>query len=237
MTVDRRRESLWRAIAAVTGAPGQPEWASAVCRASVRLVPGIDAAALTLRATRRAQDLLGVSDDWAGELDSQQYTLGEGPGVEAFATGIPELVADLGAGQGRWPGFCDAALAAGAGAAFAFPLQLGGIRLGTLDLYRRRVGGLPPGSVADAAVLADLITLALLHEIGNAEASGHDWLRAAGSYHDVNVATGMLAGMLRISLDDAFMRLRGRAFVANRPLLEVARDLLEKKLDADELNE
>ncbi|WP_378741868.1 ANTAR domain-containing protein [Nocardia brasiliensis] len=235
--MDRRRESLWREIAAVTGTPGQEAWAAAICRTCVRLIPGIDAAALTLRATQRAQDMLGVSDDWAAELDGQQYTLGEGPGVEAFDTGIPELVADLGAQEARWPGFCDAALAAGAGAAFAFPLQLGGIRLGTLDLYRRRVGGLPAGCVADAAVLADLITLALLHEMGDAETSGHDWLRSAGSYHDVNVATGMLAGMLRISLDDAFMRLRGRAFMANRPLLEVARDVLDKKLDADELNE
>jgi hypothetical protein len=76
---------------------------------------------LTLRATARAQDMLGASDDWAGTLDGLQYTLGEGPGVEAFTSGIPELVADLRAEEARWPGFCDAALAMDASAAFAFP--------------------------------------------------------------------------------------------------------------------
>ncbi|WP_433662625.1 GAF and ANTAR domain-containing protein [Nocardia sp. CA-128927] len=237
MTVDRRRESLWREIAAVPGVPGQPMWGSAVCCRCVALISGIDAAALTLRATQRAQDLLGASDDWAGGLDDQQYTLGEGPGVEAFTDGIPVLVADLGSEEARWPGFSDAALAVGTGAVFAFPLQLGGIRLGTLDLYRRRIGGLAAGSVAEGAVLADLITLALLLEMDDAQSSGHEWLRAAGSYHDVNVATGMLAAMLRISLDDAFMRLRGRAFTANRPLLEISRDVLARKINADELNE
>ncbi|MDF3312602.1 hypothetical protein P3H15_47535 [Rhodococcus sp. T2V] len=55
-----------------------------MCRKCVDLLAGIDAAAVTLRATVSAQNLLGASADWAGLLEDQLYTLGEGPGVQAF---------------------------------------------------------------------------------------------------------------------------------------------------------
>ncbi|PXX61670.1 GAF domain-containing protein [Nocardia tenerifensis] len=233
--MDGRRESLWRAIVTVPGVPGTSQWARAVCGVSVELLPGIDAAALTLRASLRAQDMLGASDEWAGQLDGQQYTLGEGPGVDAFASGEPELVTDIRTAEARWPWFCDAALAMGARAVYAFPLRIGGVRLGTLDLYRHQIGGFTPSMMADAMIVAVVISQALMQEVTRAEEAGQAWLRPVGSYHDVNVATGMLAALLRISLDDAFLRLRGRAFTTDRPLVEVAKEVLEKKIDVDEL--
>ncbi|MEE2033400.1 GAF and ANTAR domain-containing protein [Rhodococcus sp. CC-R104] len=234
---DRRRVSLWRTIAETAGVPGEASWAREVCRMCVRYLAGIDAAALTLRATARAQDMLGASDNWAAQLDEYQYTLGEGPGARAFATGTAVLVPDLSANQVRWPGFTDAAQAIGTGAAFAFPLRIGGIRLGTLDLYRRRPGDIPVRVRADTALIADLITLALLKRAEQAEIRGESWIREAGSYQDVNIATGMLAARLHVSLDDAFLRLRAHAFAQNRPVPEVARDVIDQRIDAEELNE
>ncbi|HEV2087696.1 MAG TPA: ANTAR domain-containing protein [Cryptosporangiaceae bacterium] len=222
-------------IADCAPAPGQDGWAQAVCAVCVSVLPGVDAAALTLRTEFRAQEMIGASDDWAAGLELAQYTLGEGPGVEAFGTGGPVLVPELGADQGRWPGFADAGLAAGVAAVFAVPLHLGGIRLGTLDLYRRRPGELPVDQVADAALLADLVTLALLEDTERAEREGVDGIRAAVSYEDVNVATGMLAAQLRISLEDAFARLRGHAFAVNRSVLEVAQDVLARRIPLDRL--
>jgi hypothetical protein len=85
---ERRRQSLWRAIADEAGTPGQHWWAQQVSRLCVTELAGIDDAALTLRATGRAQDLLGASDDWAGRLDEQQYTLGA-PGCRRSRTAAP----------------------------------------------------------------------------------------------------------------------------------------------------
>ena len=50
----------------------------------------------------------------------------------------------------RWPMFVPAAISAGANAIFAFPLQVGAIRVGVLDLYRKSLGPLPYVQLADA---------------------------------------------------------------------------------------
>lgn len=226
----QRRDLLARMVAERVASPGRTGFAQALCEVCAQSLAGVDAAAVTLRSDSRAQELLGVSDRWAGVLEEAQYTVGEGPGVEAFSTGGPVLVADLSAHRATWPGFADLAEDEGLAAAFAFPLQLGGIRLGTLDLYRRRPGGLPPAVVADAAVLADLTVLWLLDHSGAADGG----VRVEVSYQDVNIATGMLSAQLRISLEDAFARLRAHAFAGRRSVLDVARDVLARRLPLDQ---
>lgn len=231
----RGRKRLWQAIAARAETPGDEWWAQAVCEACVEVL-GVDAATLALRAGGRAQELLGASDTWAARLAELQYTVGEGPGVDAYTEGGPVLVADVRADQGRWPGFADAAMTNGIGSVFAFPLQVGAIRVGTLELFGRRPGGLPQAAIADAALLAEFATAALLHGAEEAERAGEDYApRRVTSFQDVNVATGMLAAQLRIGLDDAFARLRAHAFATTRPLREVARDVLERRIPLDEL--
>ncbi|WP_231648145.1 GAF and ANTAR domain-containing protein [Saccharothrix sp. NRRL B-16348] len=230
----RRRDLLARMVAECATEPSRGDWARAVCTVCVRAVPRVDGAALTLRSASRAQEMLGASDPWAARLEEIQYTLGEGPAVEAFTDGGPVLVADVHVDQVRWPGFAEAGAAAGVAAVFAFPLQVGGIRLGTLDLYRRRPGGLSVDAVADAVVLADVVTLALLQ---HAERSDEDELRRVISYQDVNMATGMLAAQLRISLEDAFARLRAHAFATGRSVLEVSGDVLARRISLDRLAE
>src|ERR1051325_5839133 len=68
----------------------------------------------------------------------------------------------VGDGRARWPVFAPAALHAGVGAVFALPLQVGGMRLGVLDLYRAGPGGLDRQQLADALVLADTACALLL---------------------------------------------------------------------------
>src|SRR5437764_3293394 len=152
---DQRRQRLSRLIvdcAQRAERRGEDGWAQAVCAGCLTELDGIDAATLTLRSTSRAQDLLGASDRWVADLGQAQYTLGEGPGVWAFTTGAPVLVADLAEDRTRWPGFATAALTAGAAAMFAFPLQVGEIGLGTFELFRRRPGSLPRTVATDAAL-------------------------------------------------------------------------------------
>jgi hypothetical protein len=124
--------------------PGRRDsWAQTVCLACVETLEHADAAILALRGGSRSEGVLGASDPWAARLAELPYSVGEGPGVEAFGTGSPVLVSDLSVEQVRWPGFADAALAVGAAAVFAFPLRFGAIKFGTLELLRRRLGGLP----------------------------------------------------------------------------------------------
>lgn len=227
------RERLWRAIAARADRPGDEWWARAMCEACVEVMP-VDAAILMLRATPRAQALLGASDTWASELAELEYTVGEGPGVEAYTDADSVLIPDLNLDQMRWPGFADAALSRGVGSVFAFPLTVGAIRLGTLELVSRGHRPLPQETLTDAAVMAEFATAALLHGAGMAELEGREYEpRLVTSFHEVNVATGMLAARLRIGLDDAFARLRAHAFSEDRPVLDVARDVLARRITLD----
>ncbi|WP_318306581.1 GAF and ANTAR domain-containing protein [Amycolatopsis solani] len=224
----RRRERLWRLLS--ERAPGGSGWAGVVVALVVAEL-GVEGAAITVRTASRVQDLAAASDDWTAALEELQYTVGEGPGVEAFETGGPVLVEDLRADHDRWPGLTDSALPSGVAAAFAFPMQAGAIRLGTLSLYRRQTGELSADELADALVLADLATTALLTDSSGAEpasAEAHE-----GYYDDVNVATGMLATELRVSLEDALLRLRAHAFSNHLPLTEVARAIVLRQLRLD----
>ncbi|NED94042.1 GAF and ANTAR domain-containing protein [Phytoactinopolyspora alkaliphila] len=200
-------------------------------------MPSVDAAAITLRTHSRAQELHGASDKWAAKLEQVQYTLGEGAGVDAFGTGMPVLVGDLGDGQARWPMFADSAQDAGAVAVFAFPLLIGAIRIGTLDLYRGGAGELSSAEVADASVLAELAANMLGELFSAAERTGSEAPRPLTSYQDVNIATGMVAARLHVSLEDAFARLRAWAYSENRALLDVAQDLVRRRIALDQLSE
>jgi len=226
------------AIAERAEAPGDVDWAQAVCVVCVRTLPGVDAAILALRSSGRAQEVMGASDSWAADLAESQYTAGEGPGVEAYTTGEPVLVPYLSVAQERWPGFALAALGAGAAAMFAFPLRVGAIKLGTLEVVRHQAGGLSQEALGDVAIVAELATAGLLRQASDAEQAGHPFTpRLVTSFQDVNVATGMLAAQLRIDLDDAFTRLRAHAFGQGRSVLDVARDVLERRIALDELAE
>jgi len=230
----RRHERLWRLVVERAGRRTFSGWTGVVCDLVVEEV-AVDAAALSVRASVRTQDLVAASDPWGRELEELQFTLGEGPGAEAFAEGGPVLVSDLAEARNRWPAFTGSAEDSGLAAVFAFPLQSGAIRLGTLDLYCRRSGGLSSDGLSDALAFADLAMTALLADLGGDEGAGAPWARmeASGHYDDVNMATGMLAAELRVSLDDAFMRLRAHAFSNDQPLLEVARAVLARQLSAD----
>lgn len=199
-----------------------------MCDAAVACMD-IDAAAVSLRLAERVEDLVAASDGWAQRLEELQYTCGEGPGVEAGKAVEPVLVCDLHSDLARWPAFADGAVSAGLGAMFSFPLVGGVTRLGTLDLYRRRPGGLPADQLTGAALLADMAASALLNDVSPDWAAR--WAETPGHYDDVNMATGMLAEHLGVSVDEASARLRAHAFGSRQPLADVADAVLSRRLD------
>jgi GAF domain-containing protein len=227
----QRRDRLARIVQECAATPGRAVLAEALCGVCVDVLSGVDAAALTLRGDARAEEMVGASDEWAVRIEELQYTLGEGPRVEAFDRAEPVAVPDVEAGRARWPAFSSQAAAAGLAATHVFPLRAGGIRLGTLALYQRGPGGLSTATISDAALLADLSTHALLRQSEFSE--DDDQVRMTLSYQDVNMATGMLAAQLKVSLDDAFARVRAHAFSSGRSVLDVAHDLLERRIPLD----
>lgn len=106
-----------------------------------------------------ASDMLGV------RLDHLATTVGSGPCIDAYNLARPVLVPDLAANATRWPGFTADAVTAGAAAVFSFPLQIGGVRLGVLELHRRSAGSRTAAHLTDALLLADASTDAIFHDL------------------------------------------------------------------------
>jgi GAF domain-containing protein len=161
---------------------------------------------------------VAASDEIARELEELQFSLGEGPCVDASRSGRPVLVPDLARHpRDRWPAFADSAHGVGLRAVFAFPLRVGGIRLGVLDLYRASTGMLAASDLADALAFADAATLLLMH----LDADGLD------DRAEVHQATGVVSVQAGVDLATALSLLRARAFAEQRAIRLLAQDVLD----------
>ena len=176
-----------------------------------------------------------ATDDVAAQMEDLQFTLGEGPCVDAVQSGAPVLISDLALPDDvaieRWPAFMKGVGTAGVRAVFAFPLRIGAINVGALDLYRDRSGELSGGQRRAAFMAADAAALALLRaEIGSDDAFVDDADATFAYQHQVHQATGMVQVQLGVATDEAFLMLRARAFALGRPLFDVATDVVERRL-------
>jgi hypothetical protein len=173
---------------------------------------------------------VAVTDGSAGELEELQFSLGEGPCVDASRIGRPVLQPDVArTGPPRWPAFAEEALAAGLRAVFAFPLRMGAIRVGVLDLYRDTVGVLTAEQMAQALAFADAATMIVLN-LASASAGAavpNDPLDLLDGRAEVHQATGVVSVHARTTLEEALMLLRARAYAEQRPLRDLARDVLD----------
>jgi GAF domain/ANTAR domain len=203
-----------------------------LCRAAMELL-GMSGVAIMLRRADGPASSFGYTSDAVGELEDLQFTLGEGPGVDAHASGRavfePRLDDPVAT---RWSMFAPAAVGAGMLAAFGFPLRIGAVRLGALDLYHERPGSLTGDQVTDAAALAGVITQTLLAFQASAspgavprEIDYVENLRA-----QVHQASGMLSEQLDIDILDALVRLRAHAYAEGRPVNDVAADVVARVL-------
>jgi len=183
-------------------------------------------------------ETLASTDPWAGDIEALQATLAEGPCLDAVHSYRPLLEADLASAESlrRWPRFASAAVELGVGAAFAFPLISGGVAIGALDLYARKVGGLADDNVEDTLILAGLAGLAV-ERLGPASVSGvdltaepvEDWAYPSV----VHNASGMVSEQLGIDVDQALLRIRALAFATDRQVSDVARAVVERSLRLD----
>jgi GAF domain-containing protein len=166
-------------------------------------------------------------------IEDLQYTLGEGPCVDAYQQDEPVCEPDLAdAGERRWVAFTPRAVEAGARAVFGFPLRVGAVRIGALNLYRDQPGPLDDDQHADALVLAGVAARAVLAMQADAPPGRLGAELEAGSDFRfvVHQASGMVSAQLEVSVGEALIRLRAYAFAHDRPLAAVAHDVVARRL-------
>ncbi|ACU36737.1 GAF and ANTAR domain-containing protein [Actinosynnema pretiosum subsp. pretiosum] len=175
-----------------------------------------------------SRGLVCATNEVSSGLEDLQLVVGEGPCLDAFASGGPVLISDLSAEMERWPAFTPAARGLGAAAVFSFPLQIGVARVGSLDLYRDTPGPLTRAELTDALILSDLATLGVVAELDGHSTADLSWL--ADPHIQVHQATGMVQAQLDSTTEVALLRLRGYAFIHDVPLAEVARRVVAREL-------
>ncbi|WP_152628309.1 ANTAR domain-containing protein [Streptacidiphilus neutrinimicus] len=196
---------------------------------------GVDGLTVSLATGGERAELMWCTDEAAGRFEDLQFTLGEGPGPDAVRTGAMVLVPDLArVGRGRWPALSIESVGLAARAVFCFPMGIGAIRVGVLAVVRRTTGPLTDGQVGDAQVLAHALTGRALGSVvpgmdGTVPADTADTLLHAV----VHQATGMVSVQLGVPLPQALLRLRAHAYSSGRPLTDVSRDVVARRLRLD----
>jgi hypothetical protein len=198
-------------------------------------------ASITVMDGAQGQESVCSTGPGAARIDELQFTLGEGPCVQAFSTGRAVLVSDISApDEARWPMFAAAATETGARGMYVFPLQAGASRLGVLDCYRDRAGPLDDRELAGALLAADAAMWALLDHLdtrvgGNGQGWSGGYDGTALAHAEVHQATGMLMAQAGTTAPAALSALRAAAFAEDRGIAEVAADVVtrRRRLDPD----
>ena len=199
---------------------------------------GVMGAAVNLMSAAGSDGVAAASEDRFRDVDELQFTTGEGPCHQAFASRRPVLTPDLRAAAVRqWPGYASAVLAAGVGAVFAFPIHLGGIGFGVLDIYAEKPGSMRPEQVTMALTYAQIATEIMLDgDLTTASGELEPGLSTALDYRaEIHQAQGMAMVDLDVGPAEALARMRAHAFAHDHPLIDLARDIIGGfKLPAEE---
>ena len=193
---------------------------------ALMLMSGAEPASVLAGAGRHARTVAGL-----------QMELGEGPCLQACASGVPVLLPDLAAADAnRWPAFAAAALANGVQAEFSLPLSVRPGGIGTLDLCRDTPGMLTEEHLADALVAADIARDAVLYQ--PYAQGGPDLAELLATIGTDRVVIHQATGMIAVQLDDttsnALARLRAAAFAGGRSIYDIAQDVVERRVRFDE---
>ncbi len=194
-------------------------------------VLGVDGIAVSLLPDGKVGEPVWATPGPSLRLEDLQFTLGQGPGVEALASGGHVLEPDVDrVDAGRWPALLPELRTLRIAAVFCFPLLTGRVCMGVLTLHRRTPGPLSDTAMDDALILAGaLVSMVLDNAAGQEDLATSEapsvLYRAA-----VHQATGMISVQAGVTLAQALLLLRAHAYRYGRPVLEVAEDVVARRL-------
>ena len=185
--------------------------------------------AVHLMSAGGSDGVAAASDDRCRSVEELQFTTGEGPCLEAFAARRPVLAPDLlSETGGRWPGYASAALLSGVAAVFAFPLHVGSVAFGVLDVFSDHPGSLTAEQETLASTYAQIATEIMLDgELTTIEGELDPALSSAlDDRAQIHQAQGMVVFDLGVDPAEALARMKARAFSGDEALIDLAREII-----------
>lgn len=208
---------------------------SRLCDVSMKMT-GATGAGVMLMSGDMPRGTLCTTDDVSLLIEDLQYTFGEGPCVDAYTEDRAVVAPDFALlAHGQWTAFAPPVIEAGVRAMFAFPLRVGTVRLGALNLYRDRVGPLTGDQHSDGWAMADIAARWVLDSQAGAPPGtiAEQLDRGADLHFSVHNAAGMVSVQLGVGVAEAIVRLRGYAFSHERPIRDVAEDVITGRVRFD----
>jgi ANTAR domain/GAF domain len=192
-----------------------------------------EAAALMLADRRGDLQLVACTADRVRDVEQFQLDVREGPCVDCFTTGAPQMGIDLTVETDRWPRFRRVAAGAGFGGAHALPMRLRRQVIGALDLFTDAPRALAADVVAVGQAMADIATIGLLHErnLRDQTVLSEQLQAALDSRVLIEQAKGVLAARAGLTVAEAFARMRAHARRRGLTLTAVAGAVVEGRLD------
>ena len=198
--------------------PDVSDTGAEIVAAAVRLVPGADHAAVSLRQ-RAGMRTAAATSGATRRTDTLQYWCRQGPSVQAMESGAA-VRADSLRQESRWPEFTPRAIHGELGSLLALPLTQNGFE-GALLLCAPAESAFTQADEHTAALVAVHAAVAL------AAATERGHLRTALESRDViGQATGVLMERRKLSAQEAFAALARQSQNTNRKLREVAKRLV-----------
>jgi hypothetical protein len=204
---------------------------AAIARTLVDFLP-VNGASVSTIGNFLGTETLAASDRVIAKIDELQFDLGEGPCWDAMATLKPVIEPDLRSRPSQsWPAFSRAVLEHhGVSAIFAFPLSIGPLRIGAIDLYSATPAELGQAKTTETSALASIISRHVLRDA--LRAAGNEVRPPGGPFsrRAVHQATGFVIAQCGISAEDAHLLLQGHAFAEGVSMDEVAREVISGRL-------
>ncbi len=171
---------------------------------------------------------VAASDGPGRVMETVQAETGQGPCVDAYVMSTLVTTDDL-SREERWPASRATLLAHGIRSVLGVPVRLGGVVVGSLDVYRDRPGEWHDTERAALGRYGEVVE-ATLYAALRAHRAGElaDQLQYALDYRVViERGVGFLMGREGLDAVAAFDRLRRAARGSRRKVAEVAKELLE----------
>jgi GAF domain-containing protein len=199
----------------------------------------VDAAGIIITSPIGELQFVASSRESVRTLTLFQVHANEGPGVVCVRNGLAVTNEALNDTGGRWPMFAPQAIAQGFHGVLAVPMRLRGRTIGALVLFRAEQGSLSEVDMVVAQCLADVATIAVQQHQStfDASTSNTQLSSAINSRVVIEQAVGMIRQATSCSRDDAFERLRAHAAHHNEGLTVIARRLVGKSIDSNDLDE
>jgi hypothetical protein len=170
-------------------------------------------------------------------VELMELQLEEGPCFDAYGTNTPVICESPEEAARRWPEFAPRAKAGGFAGYSAVPMRLRSEVIGALNLFSFGALALGDGDIKVVQAMADVATIGILHErlIRDANAFSTQLKVALESRIVIEQAKGIIAEHSKVSVDEAFDRMRAFARGQNRLLSDTARQVIEGSLSTEEL--